>query len=143
MKPFFDFEDSQNLKKTYNAFKYRLDEFQDMNTVDTAGYFGTNHRLTELHSKKFVELTDFNVILDLIVEKNLLIKIMQTIRTIDRDKNGFVTNQELEDILKLFYKEQLDKYDLKPAFKSFASENNRLLIDYYKFRDYVTKHLNT
>ena len=34
-----------------------------------------------------------------------MVKIMQTIRTIDKDRNGFVTNQELEDILKLFYKE--------------------------------------
>jgi len=34
-----------------------------------------------------------------------MIKIMHTIRTIDKDKNGFVTNQELEDILKLYYKD--------------------------------------
>ena len=45
-----------------------------------------------------------------------LVKILQTIRTIDKDRNGFVTNQELEDILKLFYKDQLGKYDLKPLF---------------------------
>ena len=45
-----------------------------------------------------------------------LVKILQTIRTIDKDRNGFVTNQELEDILKLFYKDQLGKYDLKPSF---------------------------
>jgi len=32
---------------------------------------------------------------------------MQTIRTIDSEKNGFVTNQELEDILKLQYSEEL------------------------------------
>ena len=143
MKPFFDFEDSQKLKKTYKTFKYRLDEFQDMNTVDTAGYFGTNHRLVEMLSWKFVVLDDFDVILDLFLEKNLLVKVMQTIRTIDREKNGFVTNQELEDILKLFYKEQLSKYDLKPALKQFASDNNRLLINYHKFRDHVTQHLNT
>ena len=27
MKPFFDFEESEKLKKTYGTFKYRLDEF--------------------------------------------------------------------------------------------------------------------
>ena len=47
---------------------------------------------------------------------------MQTIRTIDRDRNGFITNQELEDILKLFYKKKLGKYDLKPVLRNFASE---------------------
>ena len=42
---------------------------------------------------------------------------MRTIRQIDKDRNGFVTDQELEDILKLFYREQLGKYDLKPVLK--------------------------
>jgi len=36
-----------------------------------------------------------------------LLQVMQTIRTIDSEKNGFVTNQELEDILKLQYSEEL------------------------------------
>ena len=143
MKPFLDFEDSRKREKTYDAFKYRLDEFQDLNTVDTAGYFGTNHRLAEMHSKKFLPLKDFEVVVGLLLEKNHLVKVMQTIRTIDREKNGFVTNQELEDILKLFYREQLDKYDLKPALRQFASENNRLLINYHKFRDAVMKRLHT
>ena len=92
MKPFIDFEDTNNLKKTYKSFKYKLDEFHDMNTVDTAGYFGTNHRLTQLYNKKFEDLDDFDTILEIISENNKLIKIMQTIRTIDKDKNGFVTD---------------------------------------------------
>ena len=105
MKPFLDFEDTNNLKNSYKAFKYSLDEFHDTNTVDTAGYFGTNHRLKEIHNKKFETLNDLDKILETIAQDNKLIKIMQTIRTIDKDKNGFVTDQELEDILKLHYPE--------------------------------------
>ena len=44
------------------------------------------------------------MILRVIADDYQLVKIMQTIRSIDTDKNGFVTNQELEDILKLTYK---------------------------------------
>ena len=66
MKPFLDFEDTNNLKNSYKAFKYSLDEFHDTNTVDTAGYFGTNHRLKEIHNKKFETLNDLDKILETI-----------------------------------------------------------------------------
>jgi len=91
-----------------------------MNEVDTAGYFGTNHRMVEKHTQKFTPLLDFNVVINAFSQEYHLVKIMGTIRTIDKDKNGFVTNQELEDILKLFYKTQLGHYDLKPVLKQFA-----------------------
>ena len=66
---------------------------------------------------------------------------MQTIRSIDRDKNGYITNQELEDILKLHYPEKLKQYDLKPLFKSFASLSNRLLISYSQFKEELLRKL--
>ena len=52
-----------------------------------------------------------------------------------------MTNQELEDILKLCYKKQLGNYDLKPLFKDFASQSNRLLIDYKKFKTAICEGL--
>ena len=88
-----------------------------------------------------VALHDFEVVVRAIVKDNQLVKIMHTIRSIDGDKNGFVTNQELEDILKLCYKEQLGKYNLKPLFKEFASQSNRLLIDYTKFKEAIMVRL--
>lgn len=84
---------------------------------------------------------DFNVLIQVFAKQNYLIKILNTIRTIDRDKNGFVTNQELEDILKLFYKTQLGHYDLKPVLKKFACEQNRLLINYTKFKEKIVEKL--
>ena len=88
-----------------------------------------------------VALHDFEVVVRAIVKDNQLVNIMHTIRSIDGDKNGFVTNQELEDILKLCYKEQLGKYNLKPVFKEFASQSNRLLIDYTKFKEAIVERL--
>ena len=65
---------------------------QDMNEVDTAGYFGIDHQLIEKHSKNFKPMTDINRLVEIMAKDYQLIKIMQTIRTIDQDKNGFITN---------------------------------------------------
>jgi len=56
----------------------------------------------------------------------------QRISRIDRDKNGNITNSELEDILKL-ENPSLMKYNLKPALKSFSYGSNTLLINYNRF----------
>jgi Ca2+-binding EF-hand superfamily protein len=60
---------------------------------------------------------------------------MRSIKQIDRDGNGYVTSTELDDILKLTFPEELTNKRLKPIFKDFASIQNRILIDYKKFRD--------
>ena len=38
------------MTEAYRNVKYRLDDFQDNEQVDTAGYFGTNHRLVEKYT---------------------------------------------------------------------------------------------
>ena len=106
---------------TYKNIQYRLDDFEDNNEVDTAGYFGTDHRTAEKFSKNFIHLTDISVIVRAIYEDNKLPRIMKTIRSIDREKNGYVTNQELEDIIKLHYPDQLKQFEMKALFKNFAS----------------------
>ena len=88
-----------------------------MDEVDTAGYFGTNHRMDERFNQTMTPLLDIQVIVEAFAQEHYLVKLMQTIRSIDKEKNGFITNQELEDILKMLYKPQLGHYDLKPALK--------------------------
>jgi hypothetical protein len=61
---------------------------------------------------------------------------MRTIGEIDKDRNGYVTVVELDDILKLYY-EQLVSRELTPIIKKFSSLQNRILIDYKGFRDWV------
>lgn len=46
---------------------------------------------------------------------------MKCIKDIDKDNNGYVTNQELDDILKMIYPDQLGGKDLKKLFRQFAS----------------------
>jgi Ca2+-binding EF-hand superfamily protein len=54
-------------------------------------------------------------------EDNRLSKIMLMIRGIDRDRNGYVTTSEMDDILKEVYPDQFAKKDLKPHLKVFTS----------------------
>jgi hypothetical protein len=46
---------------------------------------------------------------------------MKNIKEIDKDNNGYVTNQELDDIFKMHYERELGYKDLKTLFKPFAS----------------------
>ena len=61
---------------------------------------------------------------------------MMMIKQIDRDHNGYVTSSELDDILKIKYP-SLKTKDLIPIVTKFSSIQNRILIDYKKFRDWV------
>jgi hypothetical protein len=63
--------------------------------------------------------------------------VIRTIKEIDKQRNGFVTSTELDDILKVFYKEELKGKDIKPVLKKYASIQNRILIDYKSFRDSI------
>ena len=105
LKPLLQLEHHQAMTNTYKSIQYRLDDFHEINEVDTAGYFGTDHRMIEKHTITLTPLNDLNVVVAAFAADFKMVKVMQTIRSIDRDKNGFVTNQELEDILKLVYRE--------------------------------------
>jgi Ca2+-binding EF-hand superfamily protein len=59
------------------------------------------------------------------------------IKGIDKDNNGYVTSQELDDILRLEYGSELNARDLKGLFRQFASIQNTILIDYKKFRAHI------
>ncbi len=60
---------------------------------------------------------------------------MRSIKQIDKDNNGYVTSTELDDILKLTFPEELKGKNLKPLFRPFESLQNKILIDYKRFRD--------
>jgi len=67
---------------------------------------------------------------------------MKCIKEIDKDNNGYVTNQELDDIIKMYYREELESKDLKHLFKQFASTLNSILIDYKLFRNFILSKIN-
>jgi hypothetical protein len=67
-----------------------------------------------------------------------MVEIMRAIKDIDKERNGYVTSTELDDILK----NELKDKDLMPIFSPYASIQNKILIDYKKFRDYLLKGIN-
>ena len=66
---------------------------------------------------------------------------MRRINEIDKDHNGYVTNTELDDIIKLSYKKELNGKSLKLIFKPYSSIQNQVLIDYKRFRDAILSSL--
>ena len=69
-------------------------------------------------------------------------EIFAMIVSVDKDRNGYVTNTELDDILKIAYPASyedggLKDANLKPLMRKFASSANKVLIDYKQFRDYI------
>jgi hypothetical protein len=64
---------------------------------------------------------------------------MRIVKEIDSENNGYVTNQELDDIFKMIYEQELGGRDLISFFKRFASLQNRILIDYKRLRDFLMK----
>ena len=54
------------------------------------------------------------------------------VKGIDKDHTGFVTRTELDDILKILCPE-LMRRDLNLIYRPFASNSNRILIEYKKF----------
>ena len=49
---------------------------------------------------------------------------------------------ELDDILKITYSDELSKKDTRPLMRKYASIQNRVLVDYKKFRDSILEQVN-
>lgn len=52
---------------------------------------------------------------------NKIKEIVRTIYEIDKQRNGYITTTELDDILKLNYKEKLANKDLRLMMRKYAS----------------------
>lgn len=66
-----------------------------------------------------------------------MLQISNMIRQIDKDRNGYVTTQEIYDILREVYSVRLAKADLSKIVKPFASIQNPILVDYGSWRDWI------
>ena len=80
-------------------------------------------------------------LVQIIYRNNRLTEILRTIKEIDKQHNGFITTTELDDILKLNYKEELGNKDLRLVMKKYSSIQNRVLLDYKKFKESIITQL--
>ena len=68
-------------------------------------------------------------------------EIALAIRSIDPDRNGFVTQQELDDIFRENYRQPMEGKHMFDLMKDFRSITNKILVDYNKFKKWVYSKL--
>ena len=100
----------------------------DDDIVDVAGYLGTFNR-----TKAKLEPCSWDELVQVLEANEQTQNIMRRIKTIDKDHNGYVTLQELDDIIKVCCPELLDR-KLDKLFQRFSDPITKVLIDYRKLR---------
>ena len=104
--------------------------------VDKSGYDGVFSR-----NPKKNQAIDWVNFCKLFIDNDLLTKLVRTIKEIDKDRNGYITNQELEDIVSLCYP-SLKETNLVSLFKPFADPINNILVDYKKLLRHLKLDIN-
>lgn len=129
------FEQRFNLmqKHMYSKVDVQAGDEDDI-AKDPNGYTGQINRFA--HRIKLDAISE-ETFLQIIREENRMSKIMLMIRGIDKERNGYVTTNEMDDILKEAYPDKLASKDLKQILKGFTSIQNPILLDYTKFRDAI------
>lgn len=134
----YSYRHIQEMRDIYKDIN--LTDNEEDNPVDTSGYTGIPHRLTEKNMRHMKILTDAQF-LQIFKDDNRLGTIMKMVYNIDRDHNGYITTTELDDILKITYPKELMNVNLKSTLRPFCSSSNKVLLDYRYFRDFIKDFL--
>ena len=62
---------------------------------------------------------------------------MLAIRSIDPERNGYVTQQELDDIFRENYPKLMQNKHIFELLKDYRSVSNKILVDYGKFKTWI------
>ena len=119
--------------------KVKIGDTDEDVAVDASGYTGNFQRI---HNDKRLLPYTAEQLLKLVSLDSKMVEIMRAIKDIDKERNGYVTSTELDDILKIHYKKDLIDKNLMPIFSPYSSIQNKILIDYKKFRDFLIKGIN-
>lgn len=126
------------MKKMYDRVD-TYNTFGDDEAMDPAGFIGkTGYQRAKLVLRPISEEEFIALIMK---EAGKMRDVMLTIKSIDKDHNGYVTTTELDDILKINFEASLGDRDLKPIIQRFSSIQNRILIDYKGWRQWVLSSL--
>mmetsp|Transcript_33653 Transcript_33653/g.51934 ORF Transcript_33653/g.51934 Transcript_33653/m.51934 type:complete len:184 (-) Transcript_33653:1607-2158(-) len=83
--------------------KVSLGDNEEDDAKDAAGYTGDIHRHLKERYIKHKQIT-MDQFIAMVRQENKLRELFQIIKTIDKDHNGFITQTEMDDILKLLYR---------------------------------------
>ena len=92
------------------------DEQDTPDMVDPSGYLGLFYR----DPKPLQPISEQDLMTLFSQHTAKVAHIVRLIKEIDQDNNGYVTNQELEDIVKVVFKE-VEGREIKGWFRKFAS----------------------
>ena len=136
--------DLERQKSTNDFFKnYKPEDTNEELKMDLAGYVGDFHRhRVDVDIKKRVAITEKELI-KIMVKDDRMKEIALTFREVDPDRNGFLTQQELDDIFRENYREQMHGKHLFGLIKEFRSATNKILVDYNKFKKWIYSKLLT
>lgn len=133
----YDQKYNQILQKVYDRMDFAVTGGED-EPIDQIGYIGqTLHERGPAGPLKEITHSDF---IRVIHQNNKLKEIMFLISQVD-NHTGCVTKNELDDIVKLNYPNELKDKNLIPIISMFSSLQNKILIDHQKFRDWILKGL--
>ena len=68
-----------------------------------------------------------------IKKDNKMKEIHQIFRNIDSDRSSYLTNTELDDVLKMMYPNDFENKNLEPLYTNYLSQQNRSMINHKKF----------
>lgn len=105
--------------------------------IDSSGY--TGNLMRQRQSELGLIPLKFDELVSMFTTNNKMLDIMRRINEIDREHNGYVTSTELDDIVRLAYGKELTGKSLKQLFRPYSSIQNKILIDYKRFRDDLLK----
>ena len=111
----YDHKFEAMLARLYQKVDVHENDGED-DPVDQSGYTGQFYR-----QKKLLRPISEREMVQVINKDNKLVEIIRTIKEIDKQHNGFVTVTELDDILKMLYKKDLEDRDLRPIMRKYAS----------------------
>ena len=103
MSRMYDEKYNQLIQKVYDKMDFAITAPKD-EIVDVIGYLGKGEFYREKRVLSEISEEDF---IKVFYEKNLLKDVMFAIGQIDKDRTCVVTKNELDDILKIVYPDQL------------------------------------
>ena len=102
--------------------------------VDAAGFTGQMNRV----KRKLRPISEGELVA-LFLRENSLHEMSRMIREIDKERNGFVTKTELDDIVKVLFEEELADRDLSALIRPYQSIQNKILVDYKRLIDDIVR----
>ena len=139
VQPIFDLEKRTRSNEIYE--KIKLDESNEELKMDLGGYVGDFHRHRVSKEIKKREPMSEHELMVLMTADDRLKDITLAFREIDPFRNGYITQQELDDIFRENYHEKMDGKNMFGLIKEFRSITNKILVDYNKFKKWIISSL--